>query len=98
MCEFEIGFQGCPAAVLKRTKETIEGDGGSFNADDSRVLFSVRTPVGRVNGTCEWAGPATIGVTITKKPFLVPCSVIKEQMLAAFDAASKSGAETSPES
>ena len=97
MCDFEIGFQGCPAAVLKRTKESIVGDGGVFKADDSRVLFSVRTPVGRVNGSCVWAGPATIGVTITKKPFFVPKSAIKQQMLAAFGEASKSGVNAPPE-
>lgn len=97
MYDFEIGFQGCPAAVLKRTKETIEGDGGVFYADDSGVLFSVRTPVGRVNGSCAWAGPATIGVTITRKPFFVPRSAIKQQMLVAFDEASKSGVNAPPE-
>lgn len=89
MCRFKIRFQGSAVAVMEQAKETIEGDGGSFSVSDSRVLFSVRTPVGRVDGTCVWADPSTIGVTITKKPFFVPCSTIKERMVAAFLAASK---------
>ena len=75
MCTFKIRFQGNPVAVMERAKEVIEGDGGSFSVSDSSVVFSVRTPVGHVDGTCVWTDASTIGVTITRKPFLVPCSV-----------------------
>lgn len=89
MCRFEIEYQGRPAAIMKQAKKMIEHDGGSFSASETRALFSVRTPLGRVDGNCVLGDSSTIGVTITKKPFLVPCSVIKERMVFAFVAASE---------
>jgi hypothetical protein len=93
MCEFKIGVQGNVLSIVERAKEMIERDGGSLSYSDSRALFSVRTPVGNVDGTCVWADSSTISVTITKKPPFVPCSAVEEKMVAAFADAGRSSAE-----
>jgi hypothetical protein len=90
MCRFNIQFQGRPVAVLEGAEEAIKSSGGSFRVSDSKALFSVRTPVGRVEGTCKMVDPSTVAIAITKKPFFVPCSAIKKRVVAAFVAASKS--------
>ena len=97
MCRFRIEYKDRPDAIMQQAKRMIEDYGGSFCASETRALFSVNTPLGRVDGICVLADSSTIRVTITKRPFLVPCSVIRERMVAAFvaaQAASVSGLET----
>ena len=96
MCRFTIEYQGRPFAIMERAKEMIEKDGGSFRASETLAVFSVNTPLGPVDGKCVLGDSSTIDVTITKKPRLVPCSVVKQRMHAAFVVASKAS-ETEPE-
>lgn len=93
MCTFNIDYEGHPAAILNEAKKMIERDGGTLKTSDTHAWFTVHTPVGRVDGTCELSDSPVIGVTITKKPFLVPCIAIKEKMVAAFTAAAKATEE-----
>ncbi len=88
MCKFDLAYQGDPVAIMQQAKKMIEGDGGAFRATDTRAWFTVPTPLGSVYGECVLAQGSRIDVAITKKPFLVPCAVIKERMAAAFTAAS----------
>jgi len=90
MCKFNIRFEGRPVAVMEQTASTIIDGGGSFTIDGDLAHFSVATPVGRVDGECLMADPSMITITITKKPFWVPCSAIKDRIVAAFVAANRS--------
>ena len=92
MCKFNIRFEGRPIAVMEQTAATITDGGGSFTVDGDHALFSVATPVGRVDGECLMADPSMITITITKKPFWVPCSAIRDRIVAAFIAANRSSA------
>lgn len=89
MCTFNIDYEGHPSAILAEAKKMIEGDGGKLTTSDTHAWFTVHTPVGRVDGVCELTDKPYIRVTITKKPFLVPCAAVKERMVAAFDEAAK---------
>ena len=69
MCRFNIDYEGHPSAILEEAKKMIEGDGGALVTSDTHAWFTVHTPVGRVDGTCELTDSPFIAVTITKKPF-----------------------------
>ena len=93
MCTFTIEYEGHPSAILDEARKLIERDGGALKTSDTHAWFTVRTPVGRVDGVCILSESPGIEVSIIKKPFLVPCVAIKERMMAAFadaaDAAAK---------
>jgi hypothetical protein len=93
MCKFTIDYEGHPSVILEEAKKLIERDGGVLKTSETHAWFTVHTPVGRVDGVCELSESSGIGVTIVKKPFLVPCVVIKDRIIAAFAAAAKATRE-----
>ena len=91
MCRFNIKFEGSSSSIADVIADMFGQAGDDFSATSTRTSFSVHTPVGRVDGVCTLAEPDTIGVIITKKPFFVPCSVVRDRMVAALVKASKAG-------
>lgn len=72
------------AAVLDRVRSQITGGGGQFDGDQQSGTFSGEVPVmGGFEGQYEVSGDQ-ITITITEKPFLIPCSVIETRIREFF--------------
>ena len=76
---FDITVSGELAGVLDQVRSNIVGAGGAFSGDASSGEFSGPTAVGIVKGSYTVRG-GVVTVTITDKPFLVPCSTIESKV------------------
>ncbi len=92
MYDFVIEIDGNARDVVDLARELIESEGGRFTSDDSLAVFSIPTPLGRVEGKCELSTPSKIGVVITQKPMLVSKGIIKSKMNAALEKITQNGA------
>jgi hypothetical protein len=69
-------------AVAKARRAIIEG-GGTIDGDDERGTFAGDSPLGDIEGTYTTLADG-IAVTITRKPFLIPCSLLRDKVRGYF--------------
>ncbi|HLX63987.1 MAG TPA: hypothetical protein VKX17_22130 [Planctomycetota bacterium] len=74
-----------PAASFQAARDALKQHGGSLIGDEKSGAFTGQTPMGAVEGNYSAAGN-TVTITITKKPFMVPLSMIQTQIKKAFAA------------
>ncbi|MDQ3278156.1 MAG: hypothetical protein M3Q06_07505 [Bacteroidota bacterium] len=75
-CDFSIPFTGNPEDVLAKAKSTVQSQGGNFDGDANRGEFNVSVFGNKIVGNYTVSGQ-TLNITITDKPFMVPCSAIE---------------------
>lgn len=75
-CEFSIPFTGNPEDVLGKAKSTVQSQGGNFNGDTNNGDFTVSVFGNKIVGNYTVSGN-TLKISITDKPFMVPCSAIE---------------------
>lgn len=75
-CDFSLPFSGNAEGVLEKAKKAVQGQGGSFDGDESRGDFTVSVFGNKIIGNYTVSGQ-TLNVVITDKPFMVPCSAIE---------------------
>ena len=75
-CDFSIPFSGNSESVLAKAKKAVQGQGGSFNGDESKGDFIVSVFGNKIIGNYIVNGQ-TLNVVITDKPFMVPCNAIE---------------------
>ncbi|MBN8821131.1 MULTISPECIES: hypothetical protein [unclassified Spirosoma] len=83
MSTFQIDFPGTPNQFTSKAGTAIKEKGGTFDGNESKGTFHIKTAIGAVEGTYEIMGTPTgpktpISVTITKKPFIVSTNKIKD--------------------
>lgn len=75
-CNFTINFQGPADAVVDKAKQAVQGNGGTFNGDDSSGSFSIPILGSNVAGQYTIAGEQ-MAIEITHKPFFASCGQIQ---------------------
>ena len=58
-----------------------EEHGGKTEGQNSHVAFSIPTPVGDLDGTCQVKEPKVISIQVSNKPDLVSCRLIREKLV-----------------
>ncbi|HEV7347544.1 hypothetical protein [Telluribacter sp.] len=76
---FDIPFNEEAHSLISRAKSTIEGAQGSFSGDTQNGVFAVPAKVGTVEGNYAIQNNV-LRVTITKKPFIAPNSMIEDAL------------------
>jgi hypothetical protein len=76
---FEIPIKDQPESLIDRAKSTIEGADGAFAGDTRTGAFAVPAKIGTVEGTYT-IEDNILKVTITKKPFIAPYSMIEDAL------------------
>jgi archaellum component FlaF (FlaF/FlaG flagellin family) len=77
---FDVTVTGDPATVFNQVKTTVESQGGVVNGDQNSGTISLSIPVlGTVQGNYVISGQ-TVTITVTQKPFLLPCSEIESEV------------------
>ncbi|MGF1508645.1 MAG: hypothetical protein ACFB9M_03985 [Myxococcota bacterium] len=76
MCRFEVEFGGTAEQIVSKAQQLIEKAGGNFEGNAGNGRYVVKLPLGQVSGEYVVSG-SSIGFNITKKPMMVPCSVIE---------------------
>jgi len=75
-CNFKIPFSGSAEQVLNKAKSTVQSQGGNFSGDTNSGNFDVTVFGNSIQGSYTVAG-TELNITITSKPFLLPCSTIE---------------------
>ena len=75
-CNFSIPFTGEAEVILAKAKTLIEGQQGVFTGDNKSGSFEITVLANTVRGTYAVEGQV-LNLTITHKPFLIPCSTIE---------------------
>jgi hypothetical protein len=75
-CDFSLPFSGNPEDVLGKARKAVEGQGGNFSGDANGGNFDVSIFGNKIVGNYTVSGQ-TLHITITDKPFMVPCSAIE---------------------
>jgi hypothetical protein len=75
-CNFSIPFTGEPEVILAKAKAAIESQNGNFNGDIKSGNFEVSVFANSIKGYYSVTGQ-NLNLTITDKPFLIPCSAIE---------------------
>jgi hypothetical protein len=75
-CNFNIPFSGQAEEILQKAKQTVESQGGQFTGDINNGSFNVSVFGNTIVGSYSVQG-SVLGIIITEKPFMVPCSMIE---------------------
>lgn len=73
---FSVEFTGSAQELFVKIATMIHEHGGTITGGPSGGAFTVGSPLGTVAGTFMVSGQ-TCTITITQRPFLLPCSVIQ---------------------
>jgi hypothetical protein len=77
---FDVPVSGDPATVFNQVKTAIENNGGRLTGDQNSGNISVGIPIlGTVQGNYVFSGQI-VTITVTEKPFLLPCSKIESEI------------------
>ena len=75
-CNFSIPFSGEPEIILGKAKVAVESQQGIFNGNTNSGNFEVTVFANTIKGIYVVTGQH-LHLTITHKPFLIPCSTIE---------------------
>lgn len=78
-CNFSLSFNQPIEQLIEKAKNAITSRGGSFTGNNQAGDYSISTPVGSIQGTYT-VGGNKINFTIIKKPLLVSCSKIEDEL------------------
>jgi len=78
-CSFNFNIESSPVEIINNVKSKIENEGGSFTGDEKEGNFNLPTPIGSVEGNYS-VGDNELKIDITKKPMMLPCSMIKSEL------------------
>ncbi len=78
-CSFKFNIDSSPAEIINKVKSKIENEGGSFTGDENEGSFTLSTPVGAIGGNYS-VSDNELKIDITKKPMLLPCSMIESEL------------------
>jgi hypothetical protein len=94
MCNYNFNLPIDPAALFATAQSAIVARGGNATQKGSKVLFSIPTPLGQIDGICTLVEQATLNITVTKKPDIVPCALIREKLVSYLTQAVKMQAKS----
>lgn len=75
-CNFSIPFSGDISLMLSQVRSAIESQNGRFDGDNTAGNFDVSIMSNAIVGNYVVSGQV-INITISKKPFFVPCNTIE---------------------
>lgn len=75
-CNFSIPFSGDPMRILNRAKTSVVAQGGTFEGDENTGNFHLTVFGNTIKGSYDTL-PQQLNITITHKPFFLPCGTIE---------------------
>lgn len=78
-CKFSIYYPHPKSELVSQLQDAMQKANGEFEGDHTNGIFKGKTPIGGFSGSYV-VQDDTILVTIDKKPFLVSCSRIEDEI------------------
>jgi len=79
-CQFVIPFTVSLTPWVEKARTAVEGQGGSFQGDESSGSFDVTIMGNHASGSYRVLGNE-LHVKVDNKPFFVPCSSIENYLV-----------------
>jgi len=92
MCNYNFDLPVDPLELMEIVLRMIEENGGAVTGELPNVSVSISTNMGRVVGRCKLVKGSLINLQITKKPDLMTCTLIRDQLVFFLTEAVKSHA------
>jgi hypothetical protein len=81
MCNYNFELPVDPIPLMALVKQMIEENGGAVTGQIPNVAVSFPTPVGLVAGKCKLVGTSTVHLTVTKKPEVLTCAMVRDRIV-----------------
>lgn len=79
-CNFQLPFNESAISAIEKAKTAVESQNGKFNGDSNSGNFEVSIFGNIIKGEYNVNGQV-LNLSITEKPFFVPCSTIESFLL-----------------
>lgn len=76
VCNFKLPFSESPSIAVTKAKAAVESQNGIFEGNERKGNFEVSIFGNIIKGEYVVEGQI-LNLTITEKPFIVPCSMIE---------------------
>lgn len=80
LCTFNFKIPSDPAAIIDMVRPMIEEAGGTVVGKNANVRFMIPTVVGRFEGECRLVEPSVVNISVTDKPDIISCKMIRQQL------------------
>lgn len=81
MCNYNFELPVDPIPLMAMVKQMIEANGGSVTGQIPNVAVSIPTPMGQVVGNCRLVGTSTVHLSVTKKPEVLSCAIVRDRIV-----------------
>jgi hypothetical protein len=80
-CSYNFELPVDPMALLGMVARMITENGGHITGEVPNVSMSMPTAIGQVEGTCRLVSGSVVNLTVTKKPEILSCAMVRDKLV-----------------
>jgi hypothetical protein len=81
ICKYNFELPIDPLALVEMARDVLIEHGGTIIGDLPNATILVPTHLGQFEGTCSLVSDSTLHIEVTRKPDLITCPMIREQLI-----------------
>jgi hypothetical protein len=82
MCNYNFELPVEPIPLMEMVRQMVIQNGGTVTGEIPNVMVTFPTPMGQVAGSCRIVSGTTVNLTVTKKPEVFTCAMVRERLVA----------------
>ncbi len=82
MCNYNFELPVEPIPLMEMVREMVINNGGTVTGEIPNVMVTFPTPMGQVAGSCRIVAGNTVNLTVTKKPEVFTCAMVRDRLVA----------------
>jgi hypothetical protein len=81
MCNYNFELPVEPIPLLAMVRQMVIDNGGTVAGEIPNVTVTFPTPMGQVAGSCRIVSGNTVNLTVTKKPEVFTCAMVRDRLV-----------------
>lgn len=81
LCQYRFELPVDPLAILEMAQQAIIANGGMVTGELPNLAICIPTHLGQIEGTCRLVSDSTLHVAVLRKPELVTCHMIRDNLV-----------------
>jgi hypothetical protein len=81
ICQYNFVLPVDPLPLIEMTRNLILENGGTVTGENPVYIVSMPSPFGQFNAVCKLLSDSEINISVTKKPELVSCDLIRDKLI-----------------
>ena len=81
MCNYNFELPVEPIPLMEMVRQMVIANGGSVTGEIPNVTVTFPTPMGQVAGSCRIVSGNTVNLTVTKKPEVLTCAMVRDRLV-----------------